>query len=244
MNETTAAILVIGNEILSGKTEETNARFLITELRQLGVALRRIEIIPDDIEEIAIALRTLAARFTYVFTSGGVGPTHDDVTLMAVCQAFDVPMAVHPEIVTMIRTHLKDQVQPSHLRMAEVPQGVQLIRSAQLQWPVLAYQNVYILPGVPKFFQEKFLAIKDRFQTTQFHLKMIYTQEDEFAIAGHLESVAATYPQVSIGSYPVFDREDYRVKITLEAKESEITELAYQVLKGLLNQAKITIPNF
>src|SRR5438309_11239444 len=103
MSETTAAVLVIGDEILSGKTEETNARFLIKELRELGVALRLVMIVPDDVDQIAAAIAEISRRYNYIFTSGGVGPTHDDVTLLGVSKAFDAPIHRHPDIEVMLR---------------------------------------------------------------------------------------------------------------------------------------------
>src|SRR5438552_9181715 len=123
MTQKTAAILVIGDEILSGKTEEKNARFLIAELRSLGVVLGLIMVVPDDVDQIAPAITDLSRRFTYVFTSGGVGPTHDDVTLLGVCKAFGRSMQRHPELETMIRNHLGDKVSETYLHMADVPEG-------------------------------------------------------------------------------------------------------------------------
>ncbi|MGH9936180.1 MAG: molybdopterin-binding protein, partial [Blastocatellia bacterium] len=127
MNVPTAAIIVIGDEILSGKTEDQNARLLIGELRELGVALRRIVIIPDDVEEVAKAARDLSSRFDYVFTSGGVGPTHDDVTLAGVARAFDAPLIRHPNLEARLKTYFGADVDESRLRMADVPEGAELL---------------------------------------------------------------------------------------------------------------------
>ena len=239
MSETTAAILVIGDEILSGKTEEVNARFLISELRELGVALRLVMIVPDDVDQIAAAIADMSKRYTFVFTSGGVGPTHDDVTLLGVSKAFNRPMHRHPEIEAMLRGYFGDGIKESHLRMADVPEGSSFIISAELRWPVLSFQNVYILPGVPEFFRQKFVAIKERFRGAQFFLKLIYTQQDEFSIAHLMQQVAYDYPQVSIGSYPAFDRADYRVKITIESKDNETVVAAYKALYEMLDQKLI-----
>lgn len=236
---TTAAILVIGDEILSGKTEESNARFLISELRDLGVALRAIMVIPDDLERIATTLADLAARHTYVFTSGGVGPTHDDITILGVSKAFQRPICRHTEVEKIIRDRFGDKVKDSHLRMADLPEGASFINAPGLRWPVLTVENVFILPGVPEFFREKFLAIKERFRSSQFFLKLIYTFQDEFAIAHHMQQVADNYPEVAIGSYPAFDRDDYRVKITIESKQAEVVDAAFQSLKDLLDSTLI-----
>ena len=239
MSETTAAILIIGDEILSGKTEESNAKFLISELRDLGVALRLIMIVPDDINEIGSALADLSSRFTYVFTSGGVGPTHDDVTMLGICKAFNSEMHRHPDIEKALRDYFGEKLQETHLQMADVPFGSTFTTVEGLRWPILSYKNVFIFPGVPGFFRQKFLAIKERFRTSQYFLKLIFTKEDEFAIAKQLEQVANEHPQVSIGSYPVFDREDYKVKVTIESKDQNITQSAFQMLLALLDSQSI-----
>ncbi|KAF0236004.1 MAG: molybdopterin binding domain-containing protein [bacterium] len=239
MKETTAAILIIGDEILTGKTEEKNAKFLISELRDLGVSLHLILVISDDVDQIGAAIADLSKRFTYVFTSGGVGPTHDDVTLLGVCKAFGTEMHRHLELEASLRKYFGDKVQETHLRMADIPQGSTFITLPELRWPILSYQNVYIFPGVPEFFRQKFSAIKERFRTSEFYLKLIFTKQDEFDIADHLTQVAKDYPQAAIGSYPVFDRDDYRVKVTIESKDKQVTENAFNMLISLFDSSHI-----
>lgn len=235
MRQKTAAVVVIGNEILTGKSEDRNASFLIGELYRLGVALRRVVIIPDDVEEIARAVRESSETFDYVFTSGGVGPTHDDVTIEAVARAFNRPVVRHPELAQMLRGYFGDDADEARMRMADLPEGSELIREKGLRWPVLATGNVYVLPGVPELFRSKFESIRDRFRAEPFHARAVYTLEDEFDIAPRLEQVAAAHASVDIGSYPTFTREDYRVKITLESKESESVERAFEDLLHLLD---------
>ena len=235
MRQKTAAVVVIGNEILTGKSEDRNASFLIGELYGLGVALRRVVIIPDDVEEIARAVRESSEMFDYVFTSGGVGPTHDDVTIEGVARAFNRPVVRHPELAAMLRGYFGDDADEARMRMADMPEGSELIRENGLRWPVLATGNVYVLPGVPELFRSKFESMKDRFRQEPFHARAVYTLEDEFDIAPRLEQVAAAHAAVDIGSYPTFTREDYRVKITLESKESESLERAFEDLLGLLD---------
>lgn len=244
---TTAAILVIGDEILSGKTRDQNAHLLIGELRELGVSLRRIVVIPDDIEVVAAATRELAASHDVVFTSGGIGPTHDDVTIQGIARAFELAIVRHPELEGIIRRYFKDQVDESHLRMADVPEGTVLIRTGNLSWPVPACRNVYILPGVPEHFRVKFLAIRERFRAAPFHLRIIYIRSDEFDIATNLTTVAATHPDVAIGSYPYVGAhagssaavEEYKVKLTLESKDESALELALHDLLARLDPASI-----
>lgn len=233
-----AAILVIGDEILSGKTEDLNARLLIGELRELGVALKRIFVIPDEVDEVAQAIRELSAKFDYVFTSGGVGPTHDDVTLAGIASGFDVPVVRHPKLEAIIRGYFGDKTDESHLLMANVPEGAELIDGPDMRWPVLCVRNVYILPGVPEHFRRKFLAIRERFRVAPFYNHAIYTKEDEFDLADNLRAVAAANPLVALGSYPNFSSEEYRVKLTLESKDAVALDAAVRQLMDLLNRDK------
>lgn len=239
MNGSSAAILVIGDEILSGKTAEVNAQMLIGELRDLGVALRRIVIISDDIDEVAIAVRELSARFDHVFTSGGVGPTHDDVTILGIARAFDRSVIRHTELQARLRAYFGANIDEARLRMADVPEGTQLIETPDLRWPVLACENVYILPGVPELFKRKFAAIRERFRVAPYFARAFYTLEDEFDIADRLREVATAHPQVAIGSYPNFSAPDYRVKLTLESKDGAAIQSASEALLALLDPAQI-----
>jgi molybdenum cofactor synthesis domain-containing protein len=234
----TAAILVIGDEILSGKTRDLNAQLLIGELRELGVSLKRIVIIPDDVEVVAASTRELSAAFDLVFTSGGVGPTHDDVTIQGIARAFGAPIVRHPELDSLIRGYFKDGVDESHLRMADLPEGTALVGGAGLSWPIPVCRNVYILPGVPEHFRRKFEAVRERFRVAPFHLHVLYTLEDEFDLATDLTAVAEAHPEVSIGSYPSFSASDYRVKLTLESKDPGVLQRAVEALKARLDSAQ------
>lgn len=239
MRQKTAAIVVIGNEILTGKSEDKNASFLISELHALGVALRRVVIIPDEVDVIAAAVRECADGFDYVFTSGGVGPTHDDVTIEGVARAFGCDVVRHPELEAMLRGYFGDGIDAARLRMADTPEGSELIRDEGLRWPVLATRNVYVLPGVPELFRKKFEAIRERFRAEPFHVQTVYTRQDEFDIAPRLDAVAANNPEVEIGSYPTFTRDDYRVKITIESKEQSAVDRARDQLLELLDAGSV-----
>jgi len=243
MADDTAAILIIGDEILSGKVADENARFLIGELRALGVALRRVLVIPDVLDEIAAAVRELSERYAHVFTSGGVGPTHDDLTMEGVARAFGARVQRHPELERLLRVHYGERLAERDLRMADVPDCAELVRAAQTQWPVIAVRNVYVLPGVPEIFRRKFTAIRDRFRRDPFHLACVYSRDEEGRIAGHLDRVAAAYPDVAVGSYPRFGGDDWRVKITLESKERARVERATAELVALLGPAVHRVEN-
>ena len=239
MREKTAAVVIIGNEILTGKTADENAGYLIRELHALGVALRRVIMIADDVEEIAGTVRECAARFDYVFTSGGVGPTHDDVTIEGIARAFGRPIVRHAELATVIRDYFGSSVNEARMRMADAPEGSELIYTAKARWPVLATENVYIFPGVPEILRTKFEAIRERFRSTPFHMTAVFTREDEFDIASRLNQVASMSPGVAIGSYPNFQSGDYRVKITVEGNEAEAVDRAKALLIKLLDPASV-----
>jgi molybdenum cofactor synthesis domain-containing protein len=239
MQQKTAAIVVIGNEILTGKSEDKNASYLIGELYKLGVALRRIVVIADDVNEIARAVRECADGFDYVFTSGGVGPTHDDVTIEGVARAFDRAVVRLPELEALLRSYFGEGINEARLRMADAPDGSELIRAEGLRWPVLATGNVYVLPGVPELFRSKFEAIRERFRSEPFYTIAVYTREDEFDLAPRLDRVAARHPDVEVGSYPTFLRDDYRVKITIESKVEAAVERARGELLELLDPSAI-----
>lgn len=239
MKVPTAAILVIGDEILSGKVEDANARLLIGELRELGVALRRILVVPDDVDDVAKAVRELSARFDHVFTSGGVGPTHDDVTIVGIAAAFETPVIRHPELERRLKAYFGDNTDESKLRMADVPENAELLEMPDWRWPVLLCRNVYILPGVPELFRKKFLAMRERFRVEPFFARAIYTLEEEFDIAAALREVADANPAVAIGSYPNFATPDYKVKVTLESKDKAALDACLAVLMTRLDFGRV-----
>jgi molybdenum cofactor synthesis domain-containing protein len=212
----TAGIVVIGDEILSGKFVEENAAFLIGELRALGVELRRITVVPDDLEDIAATVLEAARRFDHVFTSGGVGPTHDDVTMAAIAHAFGTTISRHPDLEARVRGYWKDTLADANLRLADVPTGAHLVYGKDQIWPVIAFQNVYIMPGVPSLFRRKFIDIRDQFRAVPVTAARLYVDLDEGELAPHLDAVVAAYPVVKIGSYPRFAETDFKVLVTLE----------------------------
>ena len=231
----TAGIIVIGNEILSGKVVDTNSPFLARELRSLGVTLLRIVTIPDDVETIAATVRDFHQRYDIVLTSGGVGPTHDDVTIEGVAQGFRRKVVRHPAIETRLREYLpKDKVNEARLKMADVPEGAELILDTRLGFPTIKYENVYILPGIPEILEQKFQALRERFAAAPYFLRVVYTSEGEGAIAEHLNATLAAFPELLLGSYPKIGDPEYAVKLTLESKNQEYVERALRHLLGLL----------
>lgn len=239
----TAAIALIGDELLSGKVVDENAQLLIRDLRELGVALRRVVVLPDVVEEIAATVRALSDTYTHVFTSGGVGPTHDDLTMEGIAGAFGTTVVRHPMLEGKLRAYYGERLQERNLRMAEVPEGCAFVGDDQstLGWPVVRFENVYILPGVPQIFRMKWAAIKESFRRTPFYLKSVFTGLDEGAIAHHLDRIVREHAAVQVGSYPRLGDPTYRVKITLESKEPAAVEAATRLLCDLLGGAVVRV---
>jgi molybdenum cofactor synthesis domain-containing protein len=217
----TAGIVIIGDEILTGKFADENAAFLIQELRALGVELRRVLMIPDELDDIAATVVDMSGRFDHVFTSGGVGPTHDDLTMAGISRGFGTRVVREPELERRVRAYYGDKLLEPNLRLADVPEGCELVWGKDLVWPVVAYRNVYILPGVPTLFRRKFVDIRDRFRLEPMTIARVYVDADEGHIAGDLDAVVAAFPQVRIGSYPRFAEQDFRVMVTLEGRVTD-----------------------
>jgi FAD synthetase len=222
----TAGIVIIGNEVLSGKTRDTNSHFFCTELRQLGVEVQKISTIQDDVEIIGKEVATFSDRFDYVFTSGGVGPTHDDVTIEGVAHGLGVKVVRHPDIEGRMRQRLGDQVNEARLRMANVPEGATLLATEAPFAAIVKIRNIYIFPGIPRILEERFHAIKERFRDTPYYLKNVYVRYGEGLIASILNELLVNFPNLMLGSYPVLELPDYKVKVTLESKDANYLEQA------------------
>lgn len=238
----TAGILIIGEEILSGKVEEENARHLVRELRDLGVSVRRIEVIPDEIDEIVAAVREMSARYDHVFTSGGVGPTHDDLTLPAIAAAFDMRLERRPELERMIRSAMAAEFNDRDLRMADIPDGARLMYGEPpdpTRWPVITVRNVFVLPGVPVIFRRKFDSVRELFRTQPIHSRAVYSSEGEGLIAAALDAVVEEFPTVAVGSYPRLDAIDHKVKITLDGRDRDQVDRATARLAERLGPAAV-----
>lgn len=232
----TAGIIIIGNEVLSGKTLDTNSSFLCVELRGLGVEVQKISTIQDEIELIGQEVASFSRRFDFVFTTGGVGPTHDDVTIEGIAQGFSVPVVRHPEIENRMRQRLGREVNEARLRMANVPEGAVLLATEALFAPVVNIHNVYIFPGIPGILQERFHAIKERFRDAPYFLKNVFVRYGEGVIAAALNDLLAKFPHLLLGSYPVLDLPDYKVKVTLESKDLNYLDNALETLITYLPQ--------
>ena len=222
----TAGIILIGNEILSGKVRDENAAYLCRELRALGVDVRRITVIPDEVALIADEVAAFTKAFDLVFTSGGVGPTHDDVTIEGVARAMAVPVVRHPELVAMLERYYRGTVTEAALRMAEIPEGAELVTGGTLRFPTILMRNVYVLPGVPEIFRQKFDGLRERFRDQPIHLKNVFVRIGEGTLAEYLNRLLESFPLLQLGSYPEFSNPEYQVKVTLESRDRGYLEQA------------------
>lgn len=236
---TTAGILIIGNEILSGKIQDTNSPYLCRELRALGVEVKRVSVIPDDVEIIAAEAAIFSAAYDIVITTGGVGPTHDDVTVEGIAKGLGRGVISHPELEGLLKQLYAGQLNSARLRLAKVPEGAELFGQPDLGFPVVILKNIYIFPGVPEILRQKFDGIKERFRETPFFLKKVFVTTGESSIAEHLDALMREYPALLLGSYPALHNPDYRVTLTLESKDPAYLDSALSRLISLLPSSAV-----
>lgn len=232
----TAAALIIGNEILTGKVAEQNIYVMAKELFGLGVALRRIIVCADEVETIARDLRQLKSEHDFVITSGGVGPTHDDVTIKAVALAFDQRVVRAVPYEHLLREYYGERLTEMHLRMADVPEGARLLATPEMRWPTVAVDNVYVLPGVPQIFRAKMAILREELKGSEaFFSRAVYVGLDEPTLAPLLDKLAAEHPDVNIGSYLHWgDDADYRTKLTIDGRSEElVTRCLEAMIRGI-----------
>jgi molybdenum cofactor synthesis domain-containing protein len=235
----TAALLVIGNEILSGKVRDTNSAFLAVELRKLGVDLERILTIPDDIDLIARETRHMSAAYDFVFTSGGIGPTHDDMTMDGIARAFERELEMNQSMVDRMARYSDKPLNDAMRKMAIIPTGAEILDVGGLWFPIVIVENVYIFPGIPELFEKKFLSISDRFSGVPFVLRKVYVRENESDIADTLNALLEAFPELMLGSYPRINEEHYRVMLTLESRDAGYVERAMEQLAKSLPDGAI-----
>src|SRR6516162_5901064 len=232
----TACVLIIGNEILSGRTQDTNLVFLARGLTELGIRLREARVIPDDAGVIVSTVNEVRTAFDYVFTTGGIGPTHDDITAQCVADAFGVPLIVHPEAKRLLETHYPPgHLNEARLRMAMVPEGAALLPNPISRAPGFQIGNVFVLPGVPSIMQGIFEQLKHRLRGGEkVRSRSVSCHLGEGTIADDLGALQSRYPDLEIGSYPYFRRGDFGVTLVLRGTDSVRLAEATDELKRLL----------
>lgn len=224
----TAAFLIIGNEILSGRTKDKNLGFIADELTAAGIRLSEVRVVRDETNEIVDAVRALSAKYTYVFTSGGIGPTHDDITCAAVAAAFDKPVVRDPEAMRRLTAHYANsgiEFNDARRKMAEVPEGAALIDNPVSAAPGFIVANVHVMAGVPRIFQA---MVKELLPTLAGGAKVLSVSISctigEGTVAEKLGAIQVDHPSVEIGSYPYFRAGHFGT--TLVARGTDETELA------------------
>jgi FAD synthetase len=235
----TAGIVIIGNEILSGKVVDTNSPYLCRELRALGVDVERILTIPDDVQVIASEVKAMSDAYDLVFTSGGIGPTHDDLTIEGVAAAFGLGVGINESIVARIRRAIGGEPNASQLKMARIPEGAMLLDAGDLWFPLVVVQNVYIFPGVPELLRRKFESSRERFRGVPFVLKRVYVRQRESDLAEGLHALLEEFPELMLGSYPRIREEAFQVLLTLESRDAGYVQRALDALLARLPESAI-----
>jgi molybdenum cofactor synthesis domain-containing protein len=230
----TAGIIIIGNEILSGKIHDSNSFYLASELRKLGVNLRRISVIPDDTEVIGSEVSEFSLLYDFVFTSGGVGPTHDDVTMEGIARGFSVNLVRNPQLSDYFRSKYGDGLNDAVMKMTNVPEGAEILDLGNSNFPLVLFRNIFVFPGIPDYLRNKFSLIKERFRSPDFHLKRFFLNAKESDIAEILNSVVDENRNVTFGSYPVLGNPEFQIIVTAESKsEDELNSAAEKLLQSL-----------
>jgi molybdenum cofactor synthesis domain-containing protein len=237
----TAAVLIIGDEILSGRTQDTNLRDIARYLGVHGVDLAEARTVPDVQDEIVAALNALRARYDYVITTGGIGPTHDDITADAVAAAFGVALYEHPEILAMMSARWGDELNAARRRMARVPHGGELVKNPVQGPPGFTIGNVFVLAGVPSIMRGMLEDVGPRLKGGVVTVSRTVRVEGsgEGVIAGPLEAVAKAHPTLSLGSYPFFGPEGYGSNLVLRGRDADELAATMAELVGALNAAGI-----
>jgi molybdenum cofactor synthesis domain-containing protein len=237
----TAAIVVIGDEILSAKVRDENSSWLALRLRALGIDLRRIVVVPDVVAAIADEVRVASASFDLVLTTGGVGPTHDDVTMAGIALAFGVPLERNPDLAEALAKSLSG-LDEEALRMADLPAGAALWWEGAIRFPLVVVENVLVFPGVPKLLKLKFDGIAHRLEKgVPVATARLVTTARESDIALRLRQIQEAHPSVAIGSYPQFEREPFTVTITVDSRDPLALASAVHALEDALGvRAEVT----
>ena len=222
----TAAVMIIGDEILSGRTQDTNLNFIAKYLGTYGVDLAEARVVPDLKDEIITALNFLRAKYDYVITTGGIGPTHDDITADCVAEAFGVELYEHPEIIEMMQSRWQGELNAARRRMARVPVGGSLVKNAVQGPPGFQIENVFVLAGVPMVMRGMMDDVVPRLRTGAVVIARTVRVEGagEGVIAEPLANLAKAHPDLSIGSYPFFGPQGYGSNLVVRGRDGELVE--------------------
>ncbi len=232
----TAAVLLIGNEILSGRTKDANLNYIATELTGIGVRLLEARVVPDVPEAIIKGVNELRAAHDYLFTTGGIGPTHDDITSECVARAFGLPLIKNPRAVKLLTNHYGEaNLTEARLRMAHMPEGATLIDNPISTAPGFQIRNVFVLAGVPAICRAMFDGLKGRLRTGDKVLSVtVSAHVGEGVIAKGLGELQARYLQLEIGSYPFFRQGRFGASFVLRGTDDAALKAAAEELRALI----------
>ena len=237
----TAALVVIGDEILSGRTQDKNVAQVATWLNEQGIRLAEVRVVPDDLERIGEAVNALRSAHDYVFTTGGIGPTHDDITVDAIAGAFGVPVIVHPEARQILEDYYRDRpggLTDARLRMARTPGGAKLLANPYSGAPGIKMGNVYIMAGVPSITASMLEALTGKLEGGRPVVSVtVGARAAESDVADLLRETEAAHPGVAIGSYPFFKDGRYGANFVIRSEDAELARVTGEDLAQRLRQA-------
>ena len=233
----TAAVLLIGNELLSGRTADANMNHIARRMTDIGVALRECRVVRDEEMEIIEALNALRNRYTYVFTTGGIGPTHDDITVQTVAKAFNVAVQRHQPTVEKMKEYYGDRATDATFKMADFPEGSTLIENPESVAPGFRLGNVFCMAGIPRIMQVMLEAAIPQLQRGDtIHSKALDVMAPESKISAPLEEIQSRYPALDIGSYPFRVDNQHGTSLVVRGTDASQVERAYQAIAGMVDE--------
>ena len=239
----TAAVLVIGDEILSGRTKDKNIGFVAEYLTEVGIDLKEVRVVPDEEAEIVAAVNALRARYTYLFTTGGIGPTHDDITADCVAKAFGVPLHYHPKAVEIMRERVAKTggvMNEARMRMTRVPEGGELVLNTVSGAPGFRIGNVIVMAGIPTVMQGMLESATPQLKTGARMLsETVRADFREGDIGTELGQIAKVFPDVVIGSYPFVDEKgDANTNVVMRSRDPARLVVVKQAVEAMLVRVK------
>lgn len=237
-----AAIIIIGNEILSGKTQDVNVQHIALGLADYGIALKEVRVIPDVEEEIISVVNLLREKYTYVFTTGGIGPTHDDITANTIAKAFGDEFVLHSYAKEMMEQHAKEtnrELRDDHIRMCYMPKRAVPLFNHATGAPGFKLENVFVMAGVPYIMQAMFEEAKKHLKKGKPIIsKSVVTEISEGKIAGDFGSLQEKYPNIEMGSYPSKKNDKWSTTLVLRGRDVELIDKAMQELLEIIERFK------
>lgn len=228
-------LVIIGDEILSSQIQEKNLKYMLRNLAISGYVVSEARIIGDDLNLISETVKELSEKYEFVISSGGVGPTHDDITLEAISKAFNVPLQLNEMLDKLLKKYFQKKINPDILRMAKLPVGSEVIMKEESEWPIVKMKNIFILPGVPQIFQKKFDHVLQLLpQVEKYFYSAVYSIVDESEFVELLRNLQGKFNSVIVGSYPVIDEVDYKTQVTIKSKDKVQLSNCYEEIKLFL----------